>query len=113
MQTKIIPNEPSLAQPFWLGVVSVFAAALNLALFWVNLPPQVPLFYSRTPGGDQLANPLLLALPLVLSAIFLVLNLVLARFIESDLLKKALVVGATLSAILASITIVRIIFLVS
>lgn len=113
MQPKIIPSEPSLAQPFWLGIASVITGALVFAIFWVKLPPQVPLFYSRTSGGDQLANPFLLAVPSTLSILFLLLNLVLARFIESDFLKKALVVGATLAAILASITVVRIIFLIA
>ncbi|MBI4033061.1 MAG: hypothetical protein HY377_00885 [Candidatus Blackburnbacteria bacterium] len=113
MAPKIIPNEPSLAQPFWLGTVSILATALLLGIFWVKLPPQVPLLYSRTPGVDQLGNPFLLVLPLVLSIIFLIVNLAVARFIESDFLKRALVLGATLCAILASVTVVRIIFLIS
>lgn len=113
MQPKIIPNEPSLSQPFWLGIVSVFAGALILAIFWAKLPPQVPLFYSHPAGEAELANPLYLVFPLILSILFLVLNLALARFIESDFLKRALVLGATLASILASITVVRIIFLVS
>lgn len=113
MQPKIIPNEPSLAQPFWLGTVSIIVGALALAISWINLPPQVPLFYSRTPGGDQLANPLLLGVPLVLSAVILALNLVLARLIGSDLIKRVLLLGAALAAMLASTTVLRIIFLIS
>lgn len=113
MRQKIIPTEPSLFQPFWAGIVSVFAAALVIAIFWVKLPPQVPLFYSRPAGEAELAHPLFLIIPLALSVVFLFLNLLLARFIESDFLKRALVLGATLPAILASITIIRIIFLIS
>lgn len=113
MQSKIIPNEPSLAQPFWVGIGSVFIAGVFLAVFWAKLPPQVPLFYSRPLGEAELANPLFLLLPLLLSILFLVVNLVVARFIESDFLKRALVLGATLSSLLASITVIRIIFLIS
>ncbi len=112
MQPKIIPNEASLSQPFWLGIGSIFIAAVILAIFWVKLPPQVPLFYSRPLGEAELANPLFFLFPLILSACFLLINLMLARFIESDFLKRALVLGAALSSILASITVIRIIFLI-
>ncbi|MDO8503711.1 MAG: hypothetical protein Q7S60_03395 [bacterium] len=113
MQPRIIPNEVSLSQPFRLGIGSVLITTLILAIFWVKLPAQVPLFYSRTTGGDQLTNPLFLLLPPILSGIFLLMNLVLTRFTESDFLKRALVLGAVLSSILASITVIRIIFLIA
>lgn len=111
---RLVPQDQSIKKLFIVSTVSIFSGLVFLAVFWHKLPPQVPLFYSRPWGNTQLAASLFLAVPVVLSIVFLFLNSILAQTITSSaFFKKALVVGAVAACILASITILRIILLIT
>lgn len=77
-----------------------------------RLPPQVPLFYGLPQGEGQLTKPVFLLFPPLLSGLIILANLLLARLIKEDFLKKAFAVTGLASAILAAITTFKIIFLV-
>lgn len=86
-----------------------------LALFWRKLPPQVPLFYSRPWGRDQLVSPVgLLVLPALSLLIFLA-NLTIASLIpgEEKLAPQLLVIFATVFNFLCLITLFKIVTLIT
>lgn len=113
MNTKILPQEPLIKNLLFTGAGVLLAGIIIIFVFWTKLPPQIPLYFSRPWGEEQLAKPIFVFLPLALSFVFLLLNLIFARLAAgNDFLKKVLILGATATAVLATITIIRIIFLV-
>lgn len=113
MDTKILPQEPLVKNLLFAGIGVLLIGILAAVVFWTKLPPQIPLYFSRPWGEEQLAKPVFIFLPLVLSSIFLSLNLIFARVgVESDFLRKVLILGAAATAFLATTTIVRIILLI-
>lgn len=112
MKNKFIPEEKPARKLFLLAVSSIILGVGLIALFWKELPPQIPLYYSNPRGEAQLANNYLLPLPLILSLIFFSLNSLLANSLENlPFLRQALILGGATSSILALVTVIRIIFL--
>ena len=86
---------------------------LVLAVFWSQLPPQTPLFFSKPKGEAQLTPTIFLAAPVVISLILLFINSLFAQTISQyPLLKRMLALSGTIVCILAAITVIRIVFLV-
>jgi hypothetical protein len=90
-----------------------------ILLFWKKLPPEVPLFYSRPWGKEQLASPwFLFLLPGLTLVIFLVnfafLTLVKTRLDEKDrsLLTKIIETANFAFSLFCLITLTKIILLV-
>jgi len=77
-----------------------------------RIPPQIPIFYGLPQGEVQLSSPIGILIPSVSSLIFILLNLSLINVIKDEFIKKILVVAGLTTAIFASITVVKIIFLV-
>lgn len=113
MKPKIIPQEESIKTPFWLTLFLLLVSSVLLALFWTKLPPKVPLFYSRAWGEPQLAPTIQLGLPIVISFFILVANSLLAQRVEKSFLSKILIFTSLGAGILAAITTLRIILLIS
>jgi hypothetical protein len=81
---------------------------------WRLLPPEIPLFYSRPWGKDQLVIfPGILLLPLISFFVFLA-NLMISRAAsqEEKLIKKTLTTASLLFASLSLIALVQIVRLI-
>lgn len=94
---------------FLLGLLMI----LLLIMSWAKLPPEVPLFYSRPWGLNQLAEKVWLwLLPLTIWFITLI-NLKIASylFIKEKVLAFSLVWGGLLGAVLANVVLIEIIWL--
>lgn len=110
----LLPQDTQIRKPFFIGTLGLLASIIFLLIFWLRLPPEVPLFYSRPWGQEQLANPIFLWLPPALAGLTILVNSILVSFFgENQFLKKALATSAVVVTLLAVITVVRIIFLVS
>lgn len=98
-----------------LGFSFLIAQLAIFALFWRKLPPQVPLFYSRPWGGEQLVNPIGLLLLPAISLLITVVNLAAVSPIpgEEKLASQLLVVFATVFNFLCLITLFKIVTLVT
>jgi len=84
-----------------------------IAFFWNRLPKQVPLYYSRPWGEDQLVEPGLLFLPFGFSLLILLINFTWSKFWgKNELLSAILLVTALLSVFLSTIAIIKIIILI-
>lgn len=97
------------------GFLLLLAQLVILTFFWKKLPPQVPLFYSRPWGEEQLINPIgLLILPAT-SLLITVANSAGASLIPGNekLASQLLVIFATVFNFLCLVTLFKIVTLVS
>jgi hypothetical protein len=100
---------------------SVFALLSNFfafvfIFFQINkLPPQIPFFYSRPWGEEQLAPPVYLIFLPIISFLFYIINLIVSfRFSNKDiLLSRILLIGSLVISVLSFIASFRIINLIS
>jgi hypothetical protein len=76
------------------------------------LPPQIPLFYGKPRGEEQLASSLVLTLPSIVSLLILLINVSFAAILKDEFLRKTLVLAAIVVTFFAAITTIKIIFLV-
>lgn len=76
------------------------------------LPPEVPLFYGRPKGEEQLATSFSLIIPSLVSFSILVLNSVVSLFLEDEFLRKALVLAGVSIVFFSTITTIKIFLLV-
>lgn len=76
------------------------------------LPPEVPLFYGKAVGQDQLVPTLGLLYAPLTSLTITFINFLLTRVIKDSFLQKILVLISFFVSILIAITTIKIIFLV-
>lgn len=96
-----------------VSTLILFATTLVLLFSFRNLPPQIPLFYSKPWGQDQLVSPAFLFVPPLVSLIFLSINQIISSWLKNPFVANLLILGASLPSLLASITIIRILILVN
>lgn len=124
-----LPNETHKAAATWgvirknwlVSVVHKFVIALFILsvglLLWrfPMLPPEVPLWFSRPWGSDQLANPYWLILLPVSSLIWYVIDILVAIYVTTEYLifTQMLFLSALIVSILSFITIIKILFLIT
>ena len=97
-------------------ILIFFIASLAILLVkWKTLPPEVPIFYSRPWGADQLGNPLWLFLLPLGSLIWYAVNVVIATSITREYLifTQTLALTSLVVSVLSFITLCNILFLVS
>ena len=100
---------------FRLTVGLLILAVVYLLFAGSVLPPEVPLFYSRPWGNEQLANPLLLWLLLFGTALIIFFNFYLGSRLltEFPFLTQILIWSNVLLALLSSATVIKIINLIT
>lgn len=107
-----VPEEKFTKRFVIFSWISLLCLVFLIAGVFSRLPKEVPLFYSRAWGKEQLAGPYFLFLPLLLSVLFIFLNSYLAgKAGEFGFLKRVLLLGACVSSFLSTITIIRVLFL--
>ena len=111
-QSLAVPEDKKTQRFMILCWIAMFVLLIILGVALTKLPKEIPLFYSKAWGREQLARPYFLFLPLLLSALFIFLNSYLSRKLrESTFLKKVLILGSGVATILAIITISRVLIL--
>lgn len=94
----------------------LISSSIIFAVFkFKDLPPEVPLFYSLPWGKKQLADKVFIFILPLSSILVLLLNLFLAKKIKEDfiIIKEILIIGAFLFSLILTITLLKIIFLVT
>ena len=72
---------------FYQLIAANLVMALVIAFRFNNLPPQIPLFYSKPAGEDQLADTwFILILPLIMNLLFFLNKYLSQRYFKDDLL---------------------------
>ena len=100
----------------WNLVVAAVAVVGSLGIFFIfkrSLPPQLPLWYSRPWGEDQLAEPIQLILISVLALIVGVLTLFFGKkVIKDEILRIMTLATGIVIQIILFLGLVRIVLLV-
>jgi len=93
------------------NIIMALAIILNLN----HLPPQIPLFYSKPPGEDQLADTwMIILLPLILNGIILLNNFFVKKFFSKDEIVKKIFYYLNFFFIIAiTFIFIKIVFLVT
>ncbi len=116
MKKKIFPALPfgRIIFPYaYLTVLSVNLLGIALVfLIKAHLPSEIPLFYGRPFGQEQLAESRYLVIPLLVALAIALLNIAISIFLSSRFLTQVLLAVAITVTILAFITVFEIIFLV-
>lgn len=97
------------------GFLFLLGQLLILIYFWGKLPPEVPLFYSRPWGQEQLSFPFgLFILPFV-SFLVILVNLIVASLIpgEEKLPSQLLIIFATVFNFFCLVTLFKIVTLIT
>lgn len=104
-----LPFKPDSWALLIISLLIIFATFL-LLLLKSSYPPFLPLWYSRPWGLGRLATPITLYIVPTMALVFLVINYYLANTFKTNnlALSKILVWTALLTAILALITIYKI-----
>ncbi len=86
-----------------------------IALRWNNLPPMVPLWYSRPWGIDQLASPYWLFILPIGSLMLYSVNRAISTYVTAEYLifTQVLYLTSLLITLLSLVTLVKILFLVT
>lgn len=105
---------PILRRLNWITTVTVVVGSLAiLAAFNKNLPPQVPLFYSRPWGESQLADPkALLVIPVTAMVCGTFVGLIAKRNSTDPLTEVILLTTAIIAQLVLLLGFLRIVWIV-
>ena len=110
---KFIPSFESqgLKQIFQLAMIVWLIEVLLIIIVWTFLPPQVPLFYTRPWGEEQLVHPANLFILPVLGLLVFLINLSILSFVpkEEKLISQILISLILVFNFLSLITLIQII----
>lgn len=106
--TQTTPFRDFIAIAVILNIILI-GATLALHSF---LPPEIPLFYGMPEGNEQLASSWLLSLPSLVALFIILVNLLIASFLEDEFLKRVIILGGIATTFFSATTTVQIMFLV-
>ena len=106
--------EKSISTQIRVGVILIIIQVGLIIFFYPKLPPQIPLFFSRPWGEQQLIQPILIIILPIFSLVFLIINsLIASMFLEKEkFLSQILAFGSVLFATFNTIALVKIFSLV-
>jgi len=108
---EVLPDIPFRDYLSYAIGANIIVIILVLSLRGI-LPPQIPLFYGLPESTSQLASNWYLPIPSLLSLLIIGVNILLAKNIENDFVKKILISTSIAATFFSLITTVKIIFLV-
>lgn len=114
MGLNLLKQNKSSRIAFQLGLVFGIVQIALLFYFWRRLPPQLPLFYSRPWGEEQLTSPLVILILPGLSIAIVLINLAINVFIapKEILMRQIISITAAVFSLLCLITLAQIVRLV-
>lgn len=110
--SRVVSSRTPFAKAVLVALLVNFLIIFLSLVLKGKLPPEVPLFYGAAEGQEQIAASSLLIVPPIISSLFIAINLFLSYFLGDEFLKKALLVTAISTSLLAATTTIKIIFLV-
>lgn len=97
----------------WVAVAAIVVTLGLLVVYWRSLPPEVPLWYSRPWGQEQLASPYWLWLVPILILSVTGITTLGSRYIRHDILLLNLwTTGGIVVQLILALALVRIVWLV-
>lgn len=102
----------------WDLYIPIFFIVLNLVIIGIiylirdHIPPQIPLYYGRPQGEEQLADQMSLIVPPAIVVLLSAINTILINAVKHEFLKKVLVGIIVVTTLLSAVTVVKVITLV-
>ena len=96
----------------YVSVLINISIILLIVLLRNKIPPEAPLFYGLARGERQLTTTIGLTIPSIISLTIIIINTVISYIIDSDYLKKVLIITGIASTLLSAITTIKIFLLV-
>lgn len=114
-KVTVLWQEKTIRTATRISFAILFFALGFLLLTWKRLPPELPIFYSLPWGEEQLGNPAFLLILPIGSLLIGIVNFSLAvfSFERQPLAAKVLIWVTSSLTFLASLTLVKIIFLIT
>lgn len=107
-----IEKKVSILNRSVMGLTAILG--IYIGLFLRNkLPPQIPLFYSKPWGEEQLAKPIQLIIPFVLIGVCSGLFGIVKKAVHDEVLKSLILGGVVVIEILFLLAILRIVLIIS
>lgn len=97
---------------FLTSIVLLLINVLLAGVSWQKLPPQIPLFYSKPWGQDQLVSPSLLAIPLGVGFLLTVVTFLLVKIVQDTFFQNIVLLSMLISITLITVSLIRILYLV-
>lgn len=112
MKPILVGDDPFISK----AAIACFLVSVGLlilvGIFFGRLPPEVPLFYSRPWGEDQIVLRIFLFMVPGVTLLFTFLGMALSRFLAKDVfVLRVLWGGCAFASGLGAVTVVRILFL--
>lgn len=100
---------------FYQLIFANLLMALVTLVKFQTLPPQIPLFYSKPPGEDQLTDTwVILILPLLMNLLFFLNSFIFKRYFNHDLFANKVFYFTNLFLIVSfALIFIKIVFLIS
>lgn len=97
----------------YLSLALIFLHTVIIGVFYLSLPPYIPLYNQMPWGNDQIASKIEILIPISINIAFFIFNLFLALKIyeKMPLLSRILSITTLLLCVLSIIFIIRIISL--
>jgi uncharacterized membrane protein len=105
--------EKSISAQIRVATILIIVQMGLIILFYPKLPPQIPLFFSRPWGEQQLVLPILIIILPIFSLVFLIINsLIASMFLDKEkFLSQVLVFGSVIFTIFNTIAMIKIFLL--
>lgn len=100
---------------FLLPTIFLIVNCIVLLFIFLNkdsLPPQIPLWYGRPIGADQLANKYYIFLPTSISIFYIIGSMFILKKMKDKFLIKIIIGTIFLSTVLTSFTTIKIVNLI-
>ena len=108
IERKKVPFSKQVICCLLINLVMILLATLSIFV----LPPEIPLLYGLPEGNDQLVKSWAITVPNLVAFILMFINTIFAINTKDEYLKKIIILAGFTATFFATITVIKIVFLV-
>ena len=108
IERKKVPFSKQIIYCLLINLVMILLATLSIFV----LPPEIPLLYGLPEGSDQLVKSWAITIPNLVAFILMFINTIFAINTKDEYLKKIIILAGFTATFFATITVIKIFFLV-
>ena len=108
IERKKVPFSRQVICCLLINLVMILLATLSIFV----LPPEIPLLYGLAEGNDQLVKNWAITIPNLVAFILMLINTMFAINTKDEYIKKIIILAGFTATFFATITVIKIFFLV-
>jgi len=108
IERKKVPFSKQVICCLLINLVMILLATLSIFV----LPPEIPLLYGLPEGNDQLVKSWAITIPNLIAFILMFINTIFAINTKDEYIKKIIILAGFTATFFATITVIKIVFLV-